>query len=254
MIKPKKPEWIFFLIEGVLTVLHFVEGVKKAFPHPEEAFVYIAVGQMLAIALYVAFRWMSVEESIENAHQKLETKLDALTQVTLLTADAFYEDFERENDRASHAVSISHLDKRPPRLADGSGESRYFANMRKVIDRNSPKSFRRIERLSLEKKDWIHRVVQACQGAKNYSLRGLSLREAGERSLVVSAQVIDSEITYLVDVARQQDGHSTRDIKIVDEEFAAKWLSYYNDVLWTRSLPIIENGKLVDEKWAEKLV
>jgi hypothetical protein len=249
------PEGLFIGLEFVLTVLHNIDSVIRVFPNPEHAFIALVAFQLFVLAAYVALRLGFHVHETRHAFSSLGTRLLNVPQLIPIERDDFYSIFKTHVRRASKAVSISNLDKRPPNLVRRSQEAEYYdqRNIRKLVESIRPVQVRRLERLSIEKIDWIQSFLTTFQGCDNFSLAALPLREDYVKSIAVSVQVIDEDTTFLVDVARSESPHMSRDLLIVSRPFSERWQRYYDDVLWARSIVIMQNGEIVNDQWQQRI-
>ncbi|MBZ0218605.1 MAG: hypothetical protein K8F25_18765, partial [Fimbriimonadaceae bacterium] len=165
---------------------------------------------------------------------------------TVLRQDEFYGDFREQISRAAFSVDISHLDIQPPDhgALPGSATRTYYREFSRFLRNRPDVRFRRVERLSLEKRDWIESLIADMTDRPNCSLSCLVVRNMPAKLPTISVQLVDRQRVYLVAICEHIDAHEPRDISITDVDAASVWLRYYDEMLWGPSLKVIENGNV----------
>lgn len=243
---------IVVVLELTLTFVQGFSGFASSwFEKP-----YQGVGFFLGLQIVVLFGYLAIRHAIDtDQFPSLLKSVDALASkvgdTRFITAEQFYTEFELAVKNATKSVAICHLDTKPPTRLRGSRSDHYYEQITKLMKRKTTVRFQRLERLSKEKEDWIKELAQKMSGQKNASLRFLA-PDPGHRKLgLVSVQLVDSNLTFLVAVARHDPQRGPRDIVIKSAEGNQMWREYFDSLLWANAEVLVENGELSEDAIAK---
>jgi hypothetical protein len=250
--------FIVVLIEIAFLILTFVEEARTWLfgPGPESFYVLLSTNMALLV-IWVGLKAELQERRIAGEITRLTTRFEQLAAsrpgVSALVDRNFYTRFGAEIGKAHVGVAMTHLDTHPPNRPPKTDAATYYASLRKVV-RSSPEvRFRRAERASAQKREWLEELVSNFRGIPNFSLAVL-LEPSGKRRLAtVSVQLIDDLHAVLVAVAEHDSYSGPRDAWITDRDAASLWKEYYEANIWGPSVKVIENGQLVQSEWNKVL-
>lgn len=244
---------VFALFEFLLVTGIFVEPLGRLLgDDPNAQFQNFVRFQFSLIVFYLVVRVILERAEVKKEILPILGGLDevkkSLTKGVAepLYQEEFYGRFEAEIAKAQRTVDITHLDVQLPGVQANrnSQTEKYFKNFSKIIKQHPNIAFRRVERCSPAKLEWVEQLASQLQGKSNFSLAFLDTTSSEPKLPEVSVQIIDSKRVFVVAVGRHSDNHGYRDLVIVDENIARLWLSYYDEVLWNRSIVIIQSGRL----------
>lgn len=208
---------------GVLLIGHFAD--------PAQPLLYTLF--ILVLAAYIATRLVLNRNELEGQVAAIRANLDdflsARGSVELIHEDEFYSRFRDACNGARRSVLTTNLDSDPPRR---SGTSKgYFDNLVSMVRERPLVTFRRVERASPQKGNWILDLVRGLEGSENFTLFVLDDPIATGKLPHISAQVVDEDQVALVAVIEHNDPHGKRDIWIRGREFAPVWSHYHRHAL-----------------------
>lgn len=149
-----------------------------------------------------------------------------------------------EMERCRVGADISYFGNTPPTESPNKRLTKSYDKANAIIRQRAHDavSFRRIIRLTKANWPWIQQLAQQLVGVANYSMAVLEdSGDAIRNPLAVSAQIIDNEDSYLVAVHEHGDYLPYRDV-MVTSPILAEALSVYYDRLWSRSMPVVQEG------------
>lgn len=251
--------WVLIiLIEAGLLVLTFLEGVRASLLGPGPQSFYILLNTNLAvIILWIGLRADHLERRVEKDVTGMAARLEQLatssSSVDALVDQEFYMRFADEIGKARVGVAMTHLDTHPPSRTRGTSADAYYDQLPKIVRSHRPVRFRRVERASPPKKEWLEWLVREFVGVANFSMGVLLVPSVERRLGIVSVQLIDEAHAVLAAVAEHDSSLGPRDVWITDQKAAALWKEYYEITLWRDSTKVIENGTLNEPEWNKVL-
>ncbi len=237
---------VALLLTGAIP--EWLSSFQKYVPNWAMVIVY---SQVMLLGLYVAFSdsWSKLE--LSDCVADWTRTLAGVNRVDVLHEDEFYADFENKIASAQHNVDICHFGKLPPTKRPSSPEEDYYDRFHKAV-KNSPAAFRRLERITPEKIEWIERLIKGFKGVKNFSLACLHDEDTeSDQILPVSVQRIDQTKVYLVALGEHYSTTGHRDIFINSKEVADLIGRYFEGRLWRRSIRIIDRGAFDEQAWSD---
>lgn len=238
--------FIVFGISMLLTLAGVTETLATYFKIKEWIIVQ---GQMGLLILYILFSDYQSKEEVDGAITEWKDTLKGVNRVSTMHQDDFYAQFEGKLKTAKKFVDICHFGKEPPLRRGKTNEKEYYDGSSTTVKR-SPATFRRLERLTMDKVEWIEKLIETYTDQKNYSLHCLLDNDITSDQIgAVSIQRIDESETYLVALAEHYSTTGVRDIHIVSPEVNQLAAQYFNSRLWGRSTPIIERGSFKKDEW-----
>lgn len=236
-----------FAVSIFLTLAGVVEGIAKFFKLEEWV---ILQAQMGLLVLYILFSDSQSKEEVTSAITEWKETLKGVNRVSTLHQNEFYAEFNSKLKTAKKFVDICHFDKEPPLRQGKSNEKGYYDELGAIVKRQSQTLFRRLERLTPEKAQWIEDLVATHSNQKNYSLRCLLNDDITSDQIdAVSIQRIDENETYIVALAEHYSTTGVRDVHIVSPEVNQLAARYFTNRLWEGSTPIIERGSFKKDEW-----
>lgn len=229
-------------LEFLLSTLQGISNVTSLFPSELSAVATIVGLQISVLLIYLGMRISNLDASLASIRGTLQTLKPPRNTYLPLEDTQFYDQFHSILKGATSSVFISHLDTHAPTPLKKSSSESYFAGIRRIIERNPTVRFRRVERLCQEKLDWIREWETWGHGKANFSLAVLPI-ESDRNQPHISVQLIDHEHTFLVAVGQQLQDTPFRDAYIFGVGANQMWRRYYNTVLWSRAVVVLENGE-----------
>ena len=163
----------------------------------------------------------------------------------------FYRLWPEQVRRARDTVDVTNLSPRPPQLAHGVTEGEHFLELAQTY-KDSTAHVRRVERLTLEKKQWIIALASKFSGMPNVSLAVLKDRSNTELLGTLSICRVDNQYAWLVAMAEHDSTGEYRDIMLTGSETVDLVREYFQKRVWSRSVKILERGRL-RSGWEEEL-
>lgn len=250
-----RPRWLIFIaVTQIAAVsLSLAGGLRNRLLGQDPNAMFMILGTNLAlVAVLLTLRIQLDSDATQNALLTLTTALGDLrnsrAELKAMLDSAFYKTFETALREARVGVAITHLDTRPPTLRRGTPAEHYYTNLCKLI-KNSPATFRRVERLSRDKIPWLQKHISEYEGVRNFSLSVIMPPYEDRKLPHVSVQLIDSHTCILVAVAEHEGTHGPRDIWMRDEDSTLLWKNYYDAILWRQATKLIENGSVDHATW-----
>lgn len=158
----------------------------------------------------------------------------------------FFELLETYASSACQRVDLTYFDNRPPEEVRTHRGKEYYNNLVGIIRKKPSVHFRRIVRANFAILPWVRSQINELKGQNNFSLacyRDISPTDPEIDAITV--QLIDGEFTFLVSLGTQKSSRTPRDIVVCSSIFNAMWTRYY-DMLWRRSVVVIERGAICD--------
>jgi hypothetical protein len=216
-------------------------------PDPEAFYNHLLINLEL-ILLSLRLKIEGTERTLVNALAPIATTVtrfdsDRSTVCSLVDHD-FYARFKKVIGNATVGVHITHLDTLPPNRPRKTEANDYYSSIAEIVKSRPRVSFRRVERFSTEKKEWIEELVNDYTGVDNFSLAVLLLESRERYTGLVSVQIVDDHQTALVAVAEHYSSIGPRDVWISDKSCTSLWTSYYENILWRPAAKVLENGRL----------
>ena len=244
------PEIILAAVQLLLLVTQYSPISDRLFDDPSASPVMVVPAQIAAFMIYAAWRQYmerAVQTDIKKAIEELSR---AVPDLKVLRPGEFYSEFSAAIRTAQRQVAIAHLDDRPPYTLAGSSEEKYFRELSDTIIRfQANVFFRRVERATPNKREWLQSLIERYEGKRNFSLACIRDRSEDRHLPHISMQVIDEDKVFLVAIGAQSHEPDLRDIYIKSPQAAKVCLSYYNKLLWERSDVIVERGRVDVEVW-----
>lgn len=166
----------------------------------------------------------------------------------------FYSVWQHQVGLAKHNVDITHLGLTSPLDSFGTESSNYFKKIKTQIKKSNAR-FRRIERISSKKLNWIVKLCEDLGGLSNFSLsiyEDPKIEDDDINTCTMSVCRIDSSFAWLIAVAEEASTESSRDIMITGADNIKVLSGYFEKRLWRRSHALITNGQ-IDSTYLEEL-
>lgn len=163
----------------------------------------------------------------------------------------FYALWPEQVKRALNNVDITHLGLQPPRVRNSQAESDYFSDLRR-ISKSTNATIRRVERYSKDKKDWIDRLAKEFSGLPNVSLAVYQDPFDTPMPAAMSVCRIDDRYAWLIAVAEHDSTGNYRDLMLTGKESVDLIKRYFQERLWSRSVVVVERGKICSD-WETKI-
>lgn len=205
------------------------------------------------IAATMAFTLLVVERERqererERQERNLWDRLAARLSFCLPTHERdFYSLWAAQITTAQNNIDVTHLGPEPPRNRHGREEVKYFREMKKLY-KESKAQIRRVERLTVDKLEWIKKLVEDFRGVPNFSLRAYHDPSEFEMPMALSVCRIDDRYAWIVAAAEHESTANYRDLLIAGKDTVDLVRRYFHDRLWERGLKIIDHG-VVNEGW-----
>lgn len=256
---------IFILIELALVLTNlFTEFFLKLFANdPFRAFLNVFSAQFIILIIYFAMRFLhhrsevadffkDLNDTVLKIYSSVNSCISCRSEISCLGQEEFYSKFRQDAATAKYFVAMTHLDTHPPEHLVGTAEESYYNSLSKLITSKPNVLFQRVERVSVEKKEWLESLVKNHSSSKNFSLYCLISEDTSPLLPAISVQLVDGEKVYLVAVSRHTSPHGgPRDIYLRDKNAHDMWQSYYENVLTKRSKGVIVKGRLDRKIWDE---
>lgn len=168
--------------------------------------------------------------------------------VEILHEESFYNKFTQCINSSTHNVDIAHLGLAKPTNLKTTVQSQYYKKLKEYVKQNPAVTFRRVERVSIDKIDWIELIMKDFKGIKNFSLYCF-YDNSNEMSDLLSIQRIDETHSFIVAMNEHNSTRGSRDIYIRDKNVTEFFIEYYNNRLINRSRTIISKGKVDFNQW-----
>ena len=254
------PEVVLLTLESIVLVgFYLVHSHSEQEAPTSVGLLVSAVSAMIfLLVIYSALRLRltvtklhDVAHEVSGTRQRMEETASLLirrtTSLVVYRQDEFFKEFGAALDRARHGVALSHFDSRSPLATATPAADAYYQKLSECVRRKPEVSFRRLERRTRDKVDWLLKLRDDYSGARNFSVALLPFGGRQRNKLpVISVQIIDEEVSFLVAVASHEDLHSARDMALMGAEAARIWQAYY-DELWNDSDLLIDKGAVNDE-------
>ena len=194
---------------------------------------------------------MALEEETRLLRQDVRTGFDkevrdlrdALRQSThelVYTVDreTVYQKLEYFARRANNRVYLMYFGRRPPSAyIKSSSKDSYVSELDLAITEHL-KNFRRIILYTPENKSWIETVIRSHAGNDRFSL---SILQNSDELPLMSAQVIDDDLSILMNLDTSSSLNKPRDIIVESKNIVSIVEKYYED-MFSKAIPLMVNG------------
>lgn len=188
----------------------------------------------------------------KKQRSSIQNTLNNIPKVELLHEEEFYYNFKFLIKNANRNVDITHLSLESPLHTRRSEQKAYYTEFVKIVNKKNEVNFRRVERVSVAKIEWIEKLIKDFSGVTNFSLYCIldpeELRK-NDLSDLVSVQRIDDEHTFLIALLEHNSTIGQRDIYIRDKSVTNFYMQYYQNRLIAKSQAIIIDGKIINHNW-----
>lgn len=249
-----KKYWLdaaFILVEASLGFVAYVQNSPVSL-------YQIASAQITLLIVYVALvthRNSVTSENLNGAFEKtsadIRNLLGSQSEVRAISEEDFYSRFELDVFQAKDMVLTAHLDVNPPLIYSGTRAEQYYERVFRAYREKPAVRFERIEVVGPEKIQWIDEYLEKCTELKNFSLKVLPVEDYNIVRPYLSVQLIDTDLVYLVAIAKHHDKYRPRDIFIRSAEVSQLFVQYYEEKLLRLAKPVLTHGKLVGRNWEE---
>jgi len=182
--------------------------------------------------------------AIREMQDRISTGFAGLARVEPIAEDEFYARFSEAIRTAEKRVKITYMSNKSPLDTKDVQMREYYRNISALIKKNGQLEFRRIVRAIPSLGDWIEKMVEELGQAGNFSLACLPDTNPDDDQIdAVPVQCVDTDKTFLVAVAEQQETREPRDLLIVSEQCNRIWNTYY-DRLWRKSIVVVDRGRV----------
>lgn len=165
--------------------------------------------------------------------------------------DEFFDRLEANAVGAKHCVDLTYFDNLPPKQSRTIRGQEYHNRFPDIVRRKPEVRFRRIVRENPSIITWVEQLIEEMEGLINVSLACYPDNEPDTANLgIITVQLIDDYITYLISIGTQQSSRAPRDVIVYSPEFNEMWSRYYNN-LWEKSTVVLDRGILQQDKWQE---
>lgn len=188
----------------------------------------------------------------KKQNDKIIETLANIPRIELFHEEEFYSNFRYIIKNSRNNVDITHLALESPIGSKKPEQKTYYSELVKTVKSKQNVIFRRVERVSKEKIEWIEQLLHDFTNVNNFSLYCiLDPRESrgSELSDLVSVQRVDNEHTFIVALLEHTSTTGFRDIYIRDKSITDFFREYYQKRLIQKATPIIVNGRPDLEAW-----
>jgi hypothetical protein len=259
MAKSSTVLWtVVCLIEIGFLVLTFLGSVRvRLFGADPEGFYILLSTNFALLVIWVGLKGELLERRVGSELKGTQHELQRIRAsrpgVRALVDREFYRNFGGEIRQARVGVAMAHLDTHPPHRERKTEAGEYYAHLAETIKSNPQTGYRRVERASREKHDWLRELVDTYANVPNFSLGVLLLPPTERRTGLISVQLVDDREAILVAVAEHYSSSGARDVWITDPAVTSLWKGYYDDTLWRPALKVIDSGRLNKSEWQKVL-
>jgi hypothetical protein len=249
--------WLVLIIE-ILAVLF---GIYSEVAPANWPLNTLPQGMGAAIALVSAPMALAVIAIQEERSKRAQEKefMNSLSRVwgrsstALPTSEKEFYAIWREQCRvATVGIDVTNLSPRSPRDATAGSEGAYFSELVATYRGTSAK-VRRVERLNADRKAWLRRLVQECNGLTHVSIAVYRSTSDAEALPPVSVCRIDDRYAWLVALAEHEATTTYRDVLITGPDCADLLRRYFEDRLWKASELVLDRGVVRDEAFRRLL-
>ncbi len=240
-----KRNWLLIVVVG----LQFLIAVSPLLPRvqaiwgdkiePVEVLAVNFGALAVLLPLLLAFELKSTKHAIEAL------KLDQL-RAEMKKAAAFYQDFETAIKDAKDYVDIAYMAAYPPAETADAKRRRYYDELPALMRRREEITFRRIVRASEKNRPWIAKMLKDMKGARNFALAAINDDESKADSLVLSVQIVDGELAWLVALESHEPKGGPRDLHVKGKIVADALRLYYSRI-WARAEVLMQAGNPTPE-------
>lgn len=237
---------------GILIVASVANVRSMLGPDPGAFYILLIINLalvLLILQLKIDGTGTALGEALASVRATVSHIDGDRSSVSALVDHDFYARFKVALGNATVGVSITHLDTLPPNRPRKTEANDYYATLIKIVKSRPRVTFRRVERASPEKKDWIKQLVHDYTGVDNFSLSVLLIDNPTRYTGLVSVQIVDGHETILVAVAEHYSSIGPRDVWITDKACTALWTGYYENILWRPGAKVLENGRLNEAEY-----
>ncbi|MDX2079922.1 MAG: hypothetical protein SFU53_04000 [Terrimicrobiaceae bacterium] len=155
----------------------------------------------------------------------------------------FYASWQLQLQHAKNNADVTHLGVYQPSGFTGDGKE-YFKNIKKIV-KKCPAHVRRVERLTVQKAEWLRTLTAELSGLENFSLSVLDDPSDEDLPAAVSVCRIDDNVAWLIALAEHESTTEHRDISITDPDCVRIISRYFQKRLWDRATVVISHGTVV---------
>lgn len=222
-----------------------------------DIFFFNKVSTTIFYGLASAFIGIVLQVFYIDYQKQKKSIVDTLTnipKIEFLHEEEFYSQFRYLIKKARINVDITHLSLESPINTTKSEQKTYYSEFVKIVKNKKEVSFRRVERVSQDKINWIEKLLRDFKNVPNFSLYCIIDSEdlkKNELSDLLSIQRIDSEHTFIIALLEHHSTIGQRDLYFRDKSVTSFFTLYYQNRLVNKSVPILVNGHVDREKWEE---
>ena len=145
--------------------------IKRLITLPKGIAIALAVisFSMAALSAHAVLESMARTKESEIARQQSEELVKAAQLCSAVHESEYFITWPAQFKSAKYKVDITHLARNPPYLGKHTSEGEYFRDFKGLV-KGSPAQVRRVERLTVEKIEWIEKLIAGLKGANNFSL------------------------------------------------------------------------------------
>jgi hypothetical protein len=209
----------------------------------------------LYFALATAFIGLILQISLSKfstLNQEINTTLSKIPKIEMLHEEEFYSKFKSLINFSTQNIDITNLSLDNPLKTIGDEQHNYYKEFIQIIKQKKNVKCRRVERISVQKIEWIDSLINDFRNVNNFSLYCINETEESRKKELIdllSVQRIDDQHTMIVALLEHDSTGGKRDIYIRDSGVTHFFIDYYNKKLIARSTPIIKNGKINTDSW-----
>lgn len=183
----------------------------------------------------------SLKENIDRLHSVIQD-IDG-TSIYTVDRDNVYDNLSHFVKKAKNKIDLMYFGKQPPpNYMKSTNKDAYLDALDNVI-LGKKKNIRRIILYTSQNKPWIKSIVQKHKNNDRFSL---AILQNNDDMPMVSAQVIDNNVSILMNLDKSVTPNKPRDIIIDSVKISLVIESYYSE-MYKNSIPIITNGKVNKE-------
>jgi hypothetical protein len=205
--------------------------------------------------LATAFIGIVLQVFYQDYKRQKETIVETLTNIPsieLLHEEEFYSYFRYIIKNARTNVDITNLSLESPLGSKKPEQKTYYSEFVRIVKDKQKVIFRRVERISKEKEEWIDGLISDFSGVNNFSLYCINEPKESKGEVLsdlVSVQRVDNDHTFIVALLEHTSTIGHRDIYFRDKSVTEFFREYYQKRLVDKSIPLIINGRPDIEAW-----
>lgn len=213
-----------------------------------------AIGSISLVMTLVLVELERERTSREELAKAFKESLHAYSRASICIPfhdSEFYSIWNQQVQIAQKNVDVTHLGLNPPRTRRGNSEKEYFESLKATVQKSSA-HFRRVERNTPEKKDWIRRLCIDFENVPNFSLCLYSDPAGEEMPYGFSVCRIDDTCAWIVAISEHEATSNYRDLMIRGSENVELFRQYFEKRLWNRGVVVLDHGQL-KTGWEQEL-